>query len=134
MVGHHNYWLVLLSVIVSITASYVALEAVSRVTEQRQRGTGWSWLVGAAAALGTGIWSMHFIGVLGFELPTHVSYDLPLTLLLRGLRSEHNGREEGGFEAKENDGASADLLHFADRGLETDGGDRDHQAGARDFV
>jgi NO-binding membrane sensor protein with MHYT domain len=25
MSGHHNYWLVLLSVIVSITASYVAL-------------------------------------------------------------------------------------------------------------
>lgn len=33
MVGHHNYWLVLLSVIASITASYVALEAVFRVTE-----------------------------------------------------------------------------------------------------
>ncbi|MGZ5120080.1 MAG: MHYT domain-containing protein [Burkholderiales bacterium] len=43
MVGHHNYWLVLLSVIVSTTASYVALEAVSRVTEQRRRKGGWSW-------------------------------------------------------------------------------------------
>jgi NO-binding membrane sensor protein with MHYT domain len=81
MVGHHNYWLVLLSVIVSITASYVALEAVSRVTEQRQRSAGWSWLAGASAALGTGIWSMHFIGMLGFELPVPVSYDVPRTLL-----------------------------------------------------
>jgi NO-binding membrane sensor protein with MHYT domain/nitrogen-specific signal transduction histidine kinase len=81
MVGHHNYWLVLLSVIVSITASYVALEGVFRVTEQRQRRAGWSWLAGASAALGTGIWSMHFIGMLGFELPVPVSYDVPRTLL-----------------------------------------------------
>ncbi|MGZ5147041.1 MAG: MHYT domain-containing protein, partial [Burkholderiales bacterium] len=73
MVGHHNYWLVLLSVIVSTTASYVALEAVSRVTEQRRRKGGWSWLAGGAAALGTGIWSMHFIGMLGFDLPVPVS-------------------------------------------------------------
>jgi diguanylate cyclase len=81
MVGYHNYWLVLLSVIVSITASYVALEAVSRVTEQRQRTAGWSWLSGASAALGTGIWSMHFIGMLGFELPMPISYDVPRTLV-----------------------------------------------------
>ncbi|MGZ5232602.1 MAG: MHYT domain-containing protein [Burkholderiales bacterium] len=81
MVGHHNYWLVLLSVIVSTTASYVALEAVSRVTEQRRRKGGWSWLAGGAAALGTGIWSMHFIGMLGFDLPVPVSYDVTLTLL-----------------------------------------------------
>jgi len=81
MVGHHNYWLVLLSVIVSITASYVALEAVFRVAEQRRRSAGWSWLALASAALGTGIWSMHFIGMLGFELPVRVSYDVPRTLL-----------------------------------------------------
>src|SRR3569832_1600724 len=81
MVGHHNYWLVLLSVIVSITASYVALEAVFRVAEQRRRSAGWSWLALASAALGTGIWSMHFIGMFGFELPVRVSYDVPRTLL-----------------------------------------------------
>lgn len=81
MIGHHNFWLVLLSVIVAITASYVALEAVFRVTEQRRCNGGWYWLALASVALGTGIWSMHFIGMLGFKLPVLVSYDIPLTLL-----------------------------------------------------
>ncbi len=81
MSGHHNYWLVLLSVIVSTSASFVALEAVSRVTARRRRGTGWPWLAGAAVSLGTGIWTMHFIGMLGFELPVPVSYDVFLTLV-----------------------------------------------------
>src|SRR5258708_106244 len=31
--------------------------------------------------MGTGIWSMHFIGMLGFRLPFPVSYEVPTTLL-----------------------------------------------------
>jgi NO-binding membrane sensor protein with MHYT domain len=31
--------------------------------------------------MGSGIWSMHFIGMLAFHLPTPVAYDLPITAL-----------------------------------------------------
>ncbi len=38
------------------------------------------WLAGGAATMGLGIWSMHFIGMLAFDLPIPVGYDLGITL------------------------------------------------------
>jgi NO-binding membrane sensor protein with MHYT domain len=40
-----------------------------------------SWLAVGALALGTGIWAMHFIGMLAFSLPCHVNYDPWITVL-----------------------------------------------------
>ena len=39
------------------------------------------WLIGSSIAMGFGIWSMHFIGMLAFSLPIELGYDVPLTLL-----------------------------------------------------
>jgi two-component system sensor histidine kinase/response regulator len=39
------------------------------------------WLGGGALALGTGIWCMHYIGMLAFHLPMPVLYDWPKVLL-----------------------------------------------------
>ena len=39
------------------------------------------WLAGAALTMGAGIWSMHFVAMLAFELPMPVSYDVGLTVL-----------------------------------------------------
>ncbi|GAA3507142.1 MHYT domain-containing protein [Streptomyces showdoensis] len=41
-----------------------------------------NWLLAAASALGTGIWTMHFVAMLGFGVTgTDIRYDVPLTLL-----------------------------------------------------
>jgi NO-binding membrane sensor protein with MHYT domain len=40
MAGSHDYWLVLLSVIVAIIASYVALDLASRVAASHRSRTG----------------------------------------------------------------------------------------------
>ncbi|MFE9172935.1 MHYT domain-containing protein [Streptomyces kebangsaanensis] len=41
-----------------------------------------NWLVTAASAIGTGIWTMHFVAMLGFGVSgTDIRYDVPLTLL-----------------------------------------------------
>ncbi|MGW0632365.1 MHYT domain-containing protein [Streptomyces sp. NPDC002758] len=41
-----------------------------------------NWLVTAASALGTGIWTMHFVAMLGFGVSgTGIRYDMPLTIL-----------------------------------------------------
>jgi NO-binding membrane sensor protein with MHYT domain len=41
-----------------------------------------NWLVTAASAIGTGIWTMHFVAMLGFGVNgTDIRYDVPLTLL-----------------------------------------------------
>ncbi|AUG80859.1 membrane protein [Kitasatospora sp. MMS16-BH015] len=41
-----------------------------------------NWLFTAAAAIGSGIWTMHFIAMFGFTVDgTEVRYDVPITLL-----------------------------------------------------
>ncbi|MFG3498843.1 MHYT domain-containing protein [Streptomyces sp. NPDC047928] len=41
-----------------------------------------NWLLTAASAIGTGIWTMHFVAMLGFAVTgTDIRYDVPLTLL-----------------------------------------------------
>ncbi|CAL9385284.1 hypothetical protein SUDANB176_01144 [Streptomyces sp. enrichment culture] len=40
-----------------------------------------NWLITAASAIGTGIWTMHFVAMLGFGVGgTDIRYDVPLTL------------------------------------------------------
>jgi len=41
----------------------------------------WIWLLGGAFSMGTGIWSMHFIGMLAFKLPISAAYDVVITAL-----------------------------------------------------
>ncbi|MCM2577615.1 hypothetical protein M1E25_09640 [Streptomyces sp. MTZ3.1] len=41
-----------------------------------------NWLLSAAVAIGSGIWTMHFVAMLGFAVPgTAIRYDVPLTVL-----------------------------------------------------
>ena len=78
--GFHDPALVAFSVAVAILASFTALNLASRLLVAEQAMRFW-WLAAAAWALGGGIWSMHFIGMLAFTMPMRVSYDLSLTLL-----------------------------------------------------
>ncbi|MBX3022998.1 MAG: PAS domain S-box protein [Bdellovibrionales bacterium] len=51
------------------------------VVQARGRAKNW-WLSCAALAMGFGIWSMHFIGMLAFEMPDMaMAYDVPLMVL-----------------------------------------------------
>jgi PAS domain S-box-containing protein len=80
LIGSYNYALVALSVLIAIFASYAALYLAGRVTV----AGGWTravWLLGGAGAMGTGIWSMHYIGMLAFILPIPVAYHWPTVLL-----------------------------------------------------
>jgi diguanylate cyclase (GGDEF)-like protein len=80
LAGNYDFGLVLLSVFVAMMASYTALSLAGRVTETQGRAST-LWLVGGAVAMGCGIWSMHFIGMLAFSLPIRLSYDLLWTLV-----------------------------------------------------
>ncbi len=80
LVGSHAPALVVLSVVIAICASYAALDLASRTTESTGRARAW-WLTGGAVAMGLGIFSMHYIGMLAFTLPTPVTYDLLIVLL-----------------------------------------------------
>src|SRR5260370_12981083 len=80
MVSSYDYRLVALSIIIAIFASYAALELAGRTTAARGRAR-LAWLVGGATAMGVGIWSMHYIGMLHFRLPVLVLCDLPTVIL-----------------------------------------------------
>ncbi len=80
LTGSYDYSLVLISLLVAILASYTALDLAGRVSSSQGRGA-MLWIGGGAIAMGIGIWSMHFIGMLAFSLPIALGYDLPLTLL-----------------------------------------------------
>jgi NO-binding membrane sensor protein with MHYT domain/signal transduction histidine kinase len=80
LISSYNYTLVALSVLIAMFASYAALDLAGRVTA----ASGWTraaWLLGGAGAMGTGIWSMHYIGMLAFILPVPVAYHWPTVLL-----------------------------------------------------
>jgi diguanylate cyclase (GGDEF)-like protein len=79
MAGVYNYWLVFVSLLVAILASYTALDLASRITASKGRAAR-TWLVGGAFSMGIGIWSMHFIGMLAFRLPIPMAYDVGITL------------------------------------------------------
>jgi len=76
----YNPALVALSLAIAVLASYTALDLGGRVrgTTSRLR---WAWLLGAALAMGGGIWSMHFVGMLAFEMGLPAAYDVGHTLL-----------------------------------------------------
>ncbi|MCK5262251.1 MAG: response regulator [Gammaproteobacteria bacterium] len=80
MTGTYDSWLVLLSLILSVGVSFVALNLAARVyfvTIDLSK----YWLIGGGIGMGLGIWSMHFVGMLAFNLPIPVAYDIPLTLV-----------------------------------------------------
>lgn len=81
MTSSYNPLLVLLSIAVACLASYTALDLARHIgmlstTKYRQ-----IWLGGGAFALGIGIWSMHFIGMLALSMPIQIGYNLSITVL-----------------------------------------------------
>ena len=80
LVGTYDYRLVALSVLISMLASYAALDLGGRVTAARGRVRAF-WLTGGSATMGLGIWAMHYIGMLAWTLPVPVLYDWPTVLV-----------------------------------------------------
>ena len=80
LTGYYETPLVLISILVAIVASYSALSLAGRVAEAAGR-TKFAWMLGGAIAMGSGIWAMHFVGMLAFRLPIPVAYDIPITLV-----------------------------------------------------
>jgi two-component system sensor histidine kinase/response regulator len=80
LAGSYHKGLVVLSVVISICASYAALELGGRTASAPGR-LRLAWLGGGAFAMGVGIWAMHYIGMLAFQLPVAIDYDWPTVLL-----------------------------------------------------
>lgn len=80
--GTYNIPLVVLSYLVATLASYVALDITNRLRDVGlSKLERYLWLIGGSFAMGIGIWSMHFIGMLAFIMPMPMLYDPALTVL-----------------------------------------------------
>ena len=78
--GTYDPYLVALSILVAALASYTALDLGGHVAAARGLARR-VWLTAAAITMGGGIWSMHFVAMLAFIMPTPMSYDIGLTTL-----------------------------------------------------
>jgi diguanylate cyclase (GGDEF)-like protein/PAS domain S-box-containing protein len=76
LIGSYDLTFVALSIVLAICASYAALDLAGRINSERS----WAriaWLAFGAAAMGLGIWAMHYVGMLALMMPMKVSYHLP---------------------------------------------------------
>ncbi len=80
MHGTYDPLLVLLSLVIATLASYTALDLAAFISLLDNPKLKRAWLGGGAAAMGTGIWSMHFVGMLALSLPIPLGYALPDTV------------------------------------------------------
>jgi CheY-like chemotaxis protein len=76
----HDDVLVVLSAVIAVWASYDALQLASRVSVARARARP-IWLIAGSLAMGIGIWSMHFVGMLALRLPVRIDYSIPYVAL-----------------------------------------------------
>ncbi|WP_234996712.1 MHYT domain-containing protein [Planktothrix sp. PCC 11201] len=83
--NHYQPFLVAFSFLIAVIASYTALDLATRVTPESPPQSRLLWTLGGAVAMGTGIWSMHFIGMLALKLPLPVTYNLVITLVSWGV-------------------------------------------------
>lgn len=81
ILGSYQPVLVGLSFVISVVGSFAALR-LAKLISLHEPGDRLPWILGASFALGGGgIWSMHFIAMLAFDMGMPVSYDIPVTAL-----------------------------------------------------
>ena len=76
----YDPYLVALSILIATLGGYIALELGDRVATATAHGRR-AWLAAAALAMGGGIWSMHFVGMLALRTPVPISYEASRTAL-----------------------------------------------------
>ncbi|MET0355266.1 MAG: MHYT domain-containing protein, partial [Cellvibrio sp.] len=78
--GTYNPWLVWLSILIAIGSSYIGLQIAAMSSRAPKGLHAQIALLTGSLAMGGGIWSMHFIGMLAFRVGSHVHYDPLITL------------------------------------------------------
>ncbi|ADI00571.1 putative bifunctional diguanylate cyclase/phosphodiesterase [Salisediminibacterium selenitireducens] len=76
----YNPFVVILSVIIAILASYIALVFAGKISQAEGKAKAY-WLLSGSFVMGAGVWSMHFIGMIAMQTPLPVTYDVTITLV-----------------------------------------------------
>jgi diguanylate cyclase len=76
----HEPWLVALSIAIAIQGSFVGL-SLARELDSAEGFRRRLALAGSALTLATGVWSMHFVGMLAANFPSAIDYLVLPTLI-----------------------------------------------------
>ena len=79
--GSYDLSLVLLSFLIAVFASAMAMQVTAQAISVSKHSLRLMMLGSGSIALGGGVWSMHFIGMLAFTLCTDVRYHFGITAL-----------------------------------------------------
>ncbi|WP_410512715.1 EAL domain-containing protein [Paenibacillus sp. BR2-3] len=77
---HYNIWIVILSFALAVTAAYTALNLISQFARSTGRIRSF-WLLTGSCVLGSGIWAMHFAGILASRMSFDVGYHPGIAVL-----------------------------------------------------
>ena len=81
MEATYNWFLVSLSFLVSVFGSFTGLQ-ITNGMKSSKAGPSPMWIAAAAVSLGGGaIWTMHFIGMLAYQVPMDIGYKPGLTFV-----------------------------------------------------
>ncbi|GKU77938.1 EAL domain-containing protein [Paenibacillus sp. L3-i20] len=78
--GSYDGWIVLLSFLIALFTSYSALSLSYKISNSRGNAK-LGWLLMSGVVMGSGIWTMHFVGMIGFNLNYEVNFRAPNTIL-----------------------------------------------------
>ncbi|WP_160053292.1 MHYT domain-containing protein [Shewanella litoralis] len=81
IIGNFQPLVVFISIAIAVFASYMAMQVASQATVTLNVFKRHLLISCGSIALGGGVWSMHFIGMLAFSLCTPVSYNVGITAL-----------------------------------------------------
>lgn len=70
---YYNPLLVTISILIAIFAAFMAFQVTTQAVQSQSRARQQSMLLTGSLVLGGGVWSMHFIGMLAFDLCSPVS-------------------------------------------------------------
>ncbi len=77
----HDPWLVALSYVIASVGSLSTLTIARHLDQVQRRSMRLVWGLLGGLCLAGAIWSMHFIGMLAFQAPVAIRYDLAITIL-----------------------------------------------------
>jgi PAS domain S-box-containing protein len=77
--GQYNTSMVVLSFVVAIISAYVTFSYSERY-KLSQGNIKLAWLFFGSLVMGMGVWSVHFIGMLAYQVPIVMNYNLTITI------------------------------------------------------
>lgn len=80
MTASYDLSLVFISIVIAMGSVYVSLDLASRIGQESGAARR-DWLIAGSFVLGTGIWAMHFVGMLAYHLPVRTGFDPGVTLM-----------------------------------------------------